>query len=213
MSSRAAASGFGALVALGLIATVAGVAPAADHREYTTATNDPAADIDDVYAWHNTTFGTFTAVITFAGGAAPDVAKRTSPIYDKDVLYTLHVDTTGDDTPERNIYIRFGQNNVGDWGLQVQNMPGTTAAVVGKVNETVTVAGNPKLKVRAGLFDDPFFFDLEGFRSTLQSGTLSFSNTRDSFAEQNVMAIVLECDLAAMNTGTKLKVWASTGRK
>ncbi|MCA9729372.1 MAG: DUF4331 family protein, partial [Candidatus Eisenbacteria bacterium] len=68
--------------------------------------------------------------------------------------------------------------------------------------------------VFAGWRDDPFFFDLAGYQMTLQTGDLSFDSTRDSFAGLNVTAIVVEMDLsAALGSGSKINLWATTGRK
>ena len=97
-------------------------------------------------------------------------------------------------------------------GVQVENLPGTTEAVVGAVGEAID-AGNG-LSVYAGLKDDPFFFDLEGFNTTLETGTVSFDPKRDSVAGLNVSSIILEMNLAAASNGSEqLAVWASTGRK
>jgi hypothetical protein len=96
--------------------------------------------------------------------------------------------------------------------LQVDNLPGWPDPIVGKVNSLIR-RGND-LAVFAGLRDDPFFFDLEGFLETLATGTLSFDGTRDSVAGLNATAIVLEMDLtAALDGGSSLNVWATTARQ
>ena len=178
---------------------------AADHNEAPGATADPAADLADVYAWH--TGAKLVAAITFAG----ITASATGPVYDEDVLYTIHVDNDADFVPDHNIYVRFGQNNDGDWGVQVENLPGSET-ISGPVGTNLS-AGGGRL-VYAGWREDPFFFDLDGFKATLDSGTLAFNNTRDFFEGRNVTAIVLEMDLAAARgTGSSLNIWATTGRK
>jgi hypothetical protein len=57
-------------ITLGLLVTtlvaVAGVR-AADHAEAPLSQADPAADIADVYAWHDSAEGTLTTVVTFDG--------------------------------------------------------------------------------------------------------------------------------------------------
>ncbi|MBK8230888.1 MAG: DUF4331 family protein [Candidatus Eisenbacteria bacterium] len=211
MMRRLAPWAIAALVAAPLIAPP-NQALAADHRETSRAQGDPAADIADVYAWHATGAGTLTAIVTYGGGA--DVDRRTSPLYDKDVLYTINIDNTDDSNfqPDEQILVRFGQNNIGEWGIQVVGLPGADATIVGPVGTTIT--SGTKGKVRVGLYDDPFFFDLTGFKNTLQTGTVDFDDARDGFAGKNVMAIVLEMDLAAATGGNnKVRVWATTGRK
>ena len=65
----------------------------------------------------------------------------------------------------------------------------------------------------AGTRDDPFFFDLDGYLATLDTGTLSFDPTNDSFEGSNVHAIVLQFDAAeALGDATSFQTWSSTGR-
>ena len=63
----------------------------------------------------------------------------------------------------------------------------------------------------AGLREDPFFFDLTGFQETLSTGTVSFVNDRDFFAQKNISAIVIELETEDLG-GTTLQVWATTSR-
>ena len=163
-----------------------------------------AADIGDIYAWHGD--GTMKVVLTFAGPVAP-VADQTAT-WDPDVLYGVHIDNNGDNAPDRNIWVRFGQNALGEWGVQVENVPGAEAAIVGAVETTIEAEG---AKVYAGLKDDPFFFDLQGFQDTLANETLSFDGGRDFFAGQNISAVVLEFPTSELG-GTEIGVWATTGR-
>ncbi|QED28719.1 DUF4331 domain-containing protein [Microvenator marinus] len=196
--------------AAGLYLTQTQPVDAADHTDPPDRVGTPgnAADIGDIYAWHNTAEGTLTVALTFSGPLAP--AADQAGNYDDDVLYAIHIDNTGDNVANHNIYARFGQNDLGDWGVRVEGIPGATAPVEGAVEATID-AGND-VKVWAGLRDDPFFFDLEGFQDTLSTGDLSFDNTRDSFAGANITTIVLEMPLdAARGAETEFQVWATTG--
>lgn len=199
--------------AAAVCALLAAVPPAraADHVEAPGTAADNAADIADVYAWHSG--DKLVTVVTVAGRAT---ASATGPVYDEDVLYTVHIDNDGDNDSDIDIQTRFGQNSAGDWGVKVENLPGAKNPVVGPVNSEVE-AGNEtgeELHVFAGWREDPFFFDLTGFVDTKTSGTLSFMNNRDFFAGLNVTAIVLEMDLSeALDGATTLHIWATTGRK
>lgn len=187
-----------------------GAAVAADH-------NDPparitgqadAADIADLYAWHTADAQTLKIVLTFAGPAMP-VANQTGT-YDADVLYGIHIDNNGDNVANTDIWIRYGQNDLGEFGLQVVGLPGEAGPISGAVETTLT---GTTAKVWTGLRDDPFFFDLQGFQDTLQTGVLAFDNTRDSFAGRNVTAIVIEVPIAAaIAGGSNLSIWATTSR-
>ncbi len=193
-------------VAMALV-LACGTANSADHSEAPMASADPAADIADLYAWHSG--NKLVAALTYAGLSG----SMTGPLYDDDVLYTVHVDNDGDNEADIDVLVRFGRNDDGDWGVQVENLPGSDSPLSGPVGTQIS-AGDGRY-VWAGWRDDPFFFDLEGFTTTLQTGTLSFDNTRDSLAGLNISAFVLEMDLADARDGETgpLRVWATTGRK
>jgi hypothetical protein len=187
---------------------VVGTALAADHNEAPGTTADRIADIDDVYTW---VAGPKVATVVTFGGVGGDPAGPPAA-YDADVLYQIHVDNTGDEIDDHTINVRFGQNSVGDWGVQFENVPGGTGTVSGPVDTAVDLGNG--LSAQAGTFDDPFFFDLVGLGETLASGSVSFDSTRDAFAGKNTHAIVIEMDLAAVSgANTMFHVWASTGRK
>lgn len=177
---------------------------AADHAEAPGTQADIAADITDFYAWHTT--GSLVAVVNFAGFGLPgDPAE-----YDPDVLYGVHIDRDGDHVADHDVWVRFGTDSLGAWGVQVVNLPGAGAPVVGPVESVITAPGG---RVFAGLRDDPFFFDFEGLTTTLSTAAVSFDSTRDSFAGTNVTSIVLEMDLGAATDGeTEIQVWATSSR-
>lgn len=208
------AIGLAGLVAAG-INLRAGEVTAADHADGPQAMGDPAADITDFYAWHDGDGGRLYAVLGFAGltEAGGD------PTYDADVLYTIHISDDAGRNSTHDIYVRFGQNLLGEWGVHVDNLPGESAAFEGAVGEAVM--GKNGGRVQAGLFDDPFFFDLDGFEATIASATadgtmpnLEFDNTSDTFAGLNVTAIVLDMDASAVDADGDglIEMWATTGR-
>lgn len=197
-----------AVAALGVVTLLALGAQAADHRESALTTGDPAADIADVYAWHDDVQRTLVAAITFDGIKTPVPGQAGT--FDPGVLYTLNLDNDGDNVADLRIQTRFVVLPAGQTFVVVQGIPGSTAPVIGPV-ERVVRRGNAR--VFAGLRDDPFFFDLEGFRQTLMTGTLSFVGTRDTFAGKNATALVFEMDLdAALQGGTSVNLWATTAR-
>ncbi|MBK6920863.1 MAG: DUF4331 family protein [Deltaproteobacteria bacterium] len=178
---------------------------AADHADSPGTQDDPAADITDVFAWHS---GSKLVVgVGFAG-----LAEAGQPaMYDPHVLYTVHIDNDGDGTDDHQVYVRFGSNDAGEWGVKVEDLPGVADPVIGPV-DTVIDAGLD-LHVFAGQRDDAFFFDLDGFHQTLRTGDLSFVNTRDTFAGTNVTMFVVEMSLDAVaGGGDNLTLWVSSGR-
>lgn len=210
-------------IALGAGASVIGVlalvtlagAPnrAADHLDPPTRTDpsvdstaDLAADIADVFAWHGP--GTVRLAMTFGG---PNNANAPA-FYDRDVLYKLFISTAPpDDTPEITIRVQFGQGTrQNEHGVRFQGVPGVNGTIEGPVE---TVLEKDGVRARAGLHDDPFFFDSRGLRESRTTGQIRFNNTRDFFAAQNDTAFVIELprDRLAGGNGT-IKVWGTTQR-
>ncbi len=185
---------------------------ASDHRDGPNTTADPQADITDLYAWHDASAGTFTVVLSFNGLRPPGQANT----YDPNVVYAVHLTSVNpamtSQTLTTEVDVRFAQNAAGGWGVQMVNCPGTTAPISGPVETTLTQSG---VSLYTGLRDDPFFFDLDGFHATVQTGNLDFNNAHDTFAGTNVSAIVIQIPLTAVTVGgtqSTVKVWASTGR-
>ena len=185
-------------------------AKAADHLDPPARTTgegaDVASDIADIFVFNDAT--TVKIIMTTAGPQSPGVP----PTYDKDVLYQLHISNTGDPTTSQfNINIRYGKDAAGDWGVQFVGIPGAGGPVSGPV-QTVLTDGSV-VKAEAGLFTDPFFFDLEGFNDTKATGVLSIRSDRNFFAGKNDTSFVIEFPRSAIENGTKpINVWGETGR-
>lgn len=222
---------------------------AADHQDAPGTEADPAADIADFYAWH-TDDGKVVAIVTFA----PLQTAGAEAAYDRDVLYTVHIDNTAaaggltqganrfsndnDNESDLQISIRFGQNELMDWGYQVEGLPGVDGPIQAAVSTTAD-GGDGNL-AHAGTFDDPFSFDLDGFNTTIANAMtsdgpddidLAFGSLAnfldedekndmlvpapDALEGTNVHAIVLEFDLEASlneNPDGLLQMWATSSR-
>lgn len=215
---------------------------AADHRDAPGTQADPFADINDVYAWYKADTDTIVVIVTFNPLLAPDASEELTYNVDElpNVLYTIHIDndsapvldplewpmqdgsTYGSDI---DIDVRFGTNALMEWGVQFENVPGASGVITGPVEMALT---DGDVTVQAGVFDDPFFFDLTGFLGTIANiddGTqgpndLAFRSfagvtENDDLAGLNTMAIVVEmpADAAlADNPDGYLQIWATTGR-
>lgn len=191
----------------GLAVLVTDSVDAADHLDAPAGgIEDRPVDIGDLYAWH-TDAGNLVMIVTFSGYANPAVP----PQFDPDVLYAFHVDTSGDAVADFDVLARFGQNAAGDWGVRFEGIPGEAAALEGPVEDVLM--GDGGAMAYAGVHDDPFFFDLDGFRETVMTGTLSFMASRDFAAAQNTAALVVEVPLAALGASGAINVWATSGRK
>ena len=169
-------------------------------------TPDTPADIADVYAFSDATNAYFA--VSFAG---PQVA-GVSAFYDRDVLYTINVSTSAPATSsDVSIRFRFGPatNGTGS-GISVENLPGVGGAIVGPVEQILSKDG---VRVYAGLRDDPFFFDLQGFRETRSTGTLRFDKTRNFFANKNDTIVIVEIPKTRLGgNANSIDAWATTAR-
>lgn len=205
---------------IGLLALLPQFAVAADHADAPGSTLDPSADVTDVFLFREG--GRLVGAICFGGTPVPN-ARVDGPTgrYDPDVLFLYNIDLNGDAQPEHEIQIRFGKNAAGESGVQIQNLPGAGAKLVSGAVEKV-ISSPSGLRFYAGLRDDPFFFDFQGFRATIGSfnstdkpkGALMFDNTRDSFTRRNLTAIVFEMDptLVVPPAGKLVRVWATASR-
>jgi hypothetical protein len=186
-------------------------AVAADHLDPPNRTDpafdttaDRSADIADVYVWH--TADNLVIALTFAGPAPPEQAGT----YDRDVLYTINISNAGFPTdPEVQIRFRFGRDPAGNNGVEINGLPDGGPALVGPVEQTLTRNG---IQARAGVYDDPFFFDLQGFRETRSTGNLSFVSTRSFFSGTNDTALVVQIPRSRIETGDQLNIWATSAR-
>lgn len=189
--------------------------PAADHLDPPARTNpnndstpDFAADIADIYVFHDA--ATVTVIVTVGGPAATTLPAR----YDDKVRYTVDISNrpprTTADIP---ISFQFGQAPGGagaPWGVRVQGVPGVTGDIVGSVERLIEKDG---VKVFAGLTDDPFFFDAQGLRESREMGVLRFRNTRDFFGAQNITAVAIEIPRDRIeNGGNVLDFWTTSAR-
>ena len=184
---------------------------AADHfdpplrvgTDTSTAGLDIAADIADLYAFHD------AANVYLAVGFGGPSATTLPAFYDPDVLYTINVSNAGSRTDtEFPIEIRFGRDGVNP-GVEVRNLPGNVI-VQGAVERNLTTANG--IVVRAGLFDDPFFFDPQGLRETRASGDLAFNNMRNRFGGLNSTFVIISIPRLLIDRGQPLDVWTTSAR-
>ncbi len=197
-------------VLVAAVVLVTGVAPrfsgAADHLDAPLVATDGRLDINDVYAFQSPANPDNTVIIVTTNPVAGVLSPTT---YHPDAVYAVNVDQNGDG--KQDISYRLDFDGAADQSVQLRCVPashcGNPGAVLanGDVGATIPVSGGGSL--RAGRFDDPFFFDLLAFRNGLAFcpggvGTNFFNGL-------NVMAFVLEvpsADLGPDNIG----VWATT---
>lgn len=206
------------LLALGtlLIGSVAVRVNAADHLDAPTVKTDGRIDINDIYVFDGQD-PSHTVLVMTVDPAAGILSPTT---FRQGASYQFMVDTSGDAVEDARIVVKFdgvrgdgSQRYSVDWHSGGDRTPllkqGTTGSVQALSGGGMAIAG---------VFDDPFFFDLaafQTFKSTLLStGTLSglsaFCNPagENFFLGLNVGAIVVEVPDALL--GSTIKVWGRT---
>lgn len=181
-----------------------GRATAGDHLDAPSMRDDRAQDLGDLYVW-TTEGGDLAVALTIAPGLLPGEA----PPYDPAVVYGIHFDTDDDPAAEHSIWVQFGVDpRTREVGVRARGVPGH-GTLIGPVEEVIAGARGGQLW--AGVRDDPFFFDDEGFVQSLADQTLVIGPKQDVHAGTNALAVVLELDAARIG-GRVARVWATTGR-
>ncbi|HYM53009.1 MAG TPA: DUF4331 family protein [Candidatus Dormibacteraeota bacterium] len=195
-------------------ATLALAAPAlvgaADHLDAPTVKTNGAIDINDVYVFPGADAA--NTVLTFTVNPAAGVISGTT--FDAAAEYRIQVDTDGDEAEDLTYLFDFAAVAGGTQAYTVTLNGAPFAA--GTTGSNVAVASGGQ--VFAGLVDDPFFFDLNGFNNfkmqLLAGNGIDLSQICDSdpdsnfFAGFNGSAIALE--VPDGDLGGTIGVWAET---
>ena len=202
-------------------------ARAADHAEAPGATADPAADLTDIYAWTTPDATQINMIIGVPAAAFSDA-----------VQYVLHVESStaygAPGTTVRVICTFNAAQAVSCWvGNAVDYVTGDASGPAGIVSAT------GRTRVFTGRRNDPFFFNLTGFRNTIATikaaaPSLTFDGAGcpeldsttsdaliaslqaggDSFALGTISAIVVQMDKALIAPGGNIvAVWGGTYRQ
>jgi hypothetical protein len=143
----------GRLVVIGLSFTLgASAAYASDHLDTPTVIADPAADIADLFAWTSSDGRRLNLIMTI-------VAHR----FSDRIQYVFHVDSGarfGETTATTSIVCRF------DAASSAECWAGDADYAHGDASKPVGLEGQKRrLRVFAGLRDDPFFNNVKGTRA------------------------------------------------
>lgn len=228
------------VAALAAVALASGGTPiwAADHIDGPQAAADPAADITDAFTWMTPDASKVILVMDLTRNA--DIGSR----FSDSVQYVFHTTSSASygaaaslDVP---VICQF------DADQQVSCWAGDAAFVTGDASGLGGItSADGKLRVYTGLRNDPFFFNLAGFRATARAVTAAASSLTfdaagcpavdsatstalvtqlqsapdggpapDSFANFNVIAIVVEVDKSILTAnGPILAVATATYRR
>lgn len=182
--------GFGVVVVL--MSTVS-AAWAADHRDAPGTQAEPAADINDVYTFINPND---TDEVIFIMTVHP-LATVDSAFSDA-IEYTFNLENNAADPEAFTITCTF--DDEASQGVECDGPGGET--VSGDVGTELT---DDLMRVEAGVFDDPFFFDLTAFQETLAGEGSGFTDPGDDFfAGLNTLAIVVGVDRSLVDAADGL---------
>ncbi len=212
---------FGIAVTLGASALVAvavllvGVAPrfsgAADHLDAPAVAADGQTDINDVFAFQSPTTAANTVLIMTVNPLAGVLSPTT---FSEDATYEFKIDNNGDDREDLTYKVTFSgaaaPQTVTLRCVPVSRCADGGGAVIAQGLTSVTIGVDGGGSLRAGLFDDPFFFDLAslvGFDFCMPTDPAV-----DFFAGRNVSGIVLEVPSSDLldSSGPSIGVWART---
>jgi hypothetical protein len=155
-----------ALAAVTLLCALSPSSRAADHRDGNAALADATTDITDVYAFMSPDGSKVEFILDIQGANTGAVA---STQFSNAALYALHLSSgaaynpTAPTADADTIICKFDASAAQTfqcWGPGSEYVSGATGVTAG-----VTSASG-KLKVFAGVRDDPFHFNIRGFRAT-----------------------------------------------
>ncbi len=163
-----------ALGVLGAALLLSPTAKAADHLDGASVMADPATDITDVYAWMSAD----ASKIYLALNVFPLADKATSK-FSTTAKYAIHLTTfdkfgpTGQVHGAADIICTFDATQKAScWLVDKLQSNKVLEYVTGDASATAGLdTADQKMKVFAGPRDDPFFFNLEGFKDAVGTVT------------------------------------------
>jgi hypothetical protein len=216
------------LLAVALAAAGAGLARwarAADHRDSTVLTANPARDIADIYSFRSpATPSNLVLVMTVSGLIPP--AEASTTYFDPGVLYQWKIDNSGDaveDLVVQAFVTGTGADQVIHFrGPVAPEVTGTTSRIpdgdelvqVALSNGATPITASANgVTVFAGVRDDPFFFDLAQFNQIIAGNATAFNDPgTDTFAGTNVLALVFEVPISQLGGNSALGIWGTTSQ-
>ncbi len=147
-------------LALAAAALCATPSYAADHKDGPAVTANPAADITDVYAWMTPDKTKVNLVMDVS-----PMATATSKFSDQ-TQYVLHTSAAPGfgmaAAATTDVLCQFdAAQTISCWVGGAEYVTGDASATTG------LTSADGKVKIFAGLRDDPFFFNITGFRNTV----------------------------------------------
>jgi hypothetical protein len=202
---------------------------AADHADSPSASQDPGADIADVFAFLDPNDNSKVCLIMTVHGFIPPGEAMSFATFDPNVRFRFGINDAGDVNADKFIDVIFAPKRAGAGDPQIATVTLPNGKTFDAASTAVTDAPQPNPPVItkkqgvtffAGETDDPFFFDLPAFTLFIQSVVKGhpdptiFNRGRDTFAGYNVLAIALEIPAVQLKgKSNKIGVFGLTQRK
>lgn len=154
---------------------------AADHREAPGVLGRGQLDLNDLYVFQAPGNAANSVLILTVNPFAADLSPTTFGTAAAGVAYEFNIDNNGDAVADVTYATTFTGNSATQAFTVTKNGMQIAAGNAGSISSVLNGGF-----VTAGLFDDPFFFDLAGFRNGF-----AFTGA-NAFGAANVSAIVLE---------------------
>lgn len=188
-------------LAFGLVAVPTKAADHLDAPGLTPPGGDTSLDITDVYAFQSPSNANNTVLVM---GVNPLAGVLNDGTFNSAASYEFKIDSDGDAQEDLTYKVTFSGSGP-QQGVTLRKLPargGGSVLASGRTGQNISIPGGGW--ITAGVYDDPFFFDLAGFLA------LDFCTPGTNFfAGLNISAIVLEVPsswLGSSNVG----VWART---
>ncbi len=194
----------------GLVAVPGSAADHLDAPGLTPPGGDTRLDITDVYVFQSPSDPSRTVLVM---GVNPLAGVLNDGTFHPHGSYEFNIDNNGDAVSDVTAKVTFsapdahGRQRV---KLVGKFAGGKTIIARGWTNQNIPIRGGGHgSTLRAGVLDDPFFFDLDAFLGTSGRAFCDGGET-DFFKGLNVSAIVFEFPSAWLGSNHGVGVWAST---
>lgn len=215
-----------ALIALALFTIgIHTPARAADHNDSPAVGGSSRSylDVTDVFAFRSPDDESRLTIVI--GHFSPEVA-GTADLFRSDGRYEISIDTNKDFSADERIMFSFDAPEAdGKQSYRVTGLPGNLSTI----GITTTDGSEPSVstvgdaRVFAGLADDPFFFDLDGFKGFTSAPCIPASGLRcagtgspvNFFLGRNIAALVVDFPITSLEgisspDSGNVHVWAKT---
>jgi hypothetical protein len=180
---------------------------------------DARVDICDIYAFQKPEDTNKSILVLNVNPVAPTFADS----FASEAVYELKVDTNADAIADiayrftfspkengvqkataRHVSGEKARGNSNDGDIIFQDVPvyfGEEKEIEEMIATTTRKEGE-EYRFFAGIRSDPFFFDLEGMKNSMQ-----FTTGADTFLDKNVFSIILEVPNSAFGSNQKVGIW------